>query len=71
MPAGVLFIAVIQLLSYRRSANVLKYMSIAILADCGLLRYRGSRGGLAHNCAVGYVMVFQLALIPVLRRYSS
>ena len=32
------------LLSYRRSANELKYTCIESLADCGLLRYRGSRG---------------------------
>ena len=38
-----------QLLSYRRSAGVLilKSTYVNTLAECGLLRYRGTRGGLA------------------------
>jgi len=39
------------LLSYRRSANVLKCTYIEGLADFGLLRYRGSRGG--HTTCAG------------------
>ena len=37
----------LMLLSYRHSAGVSKSSFISRLAECGLLRYRGSRGGQA------------------------